>query len=187
MLDHRFKEFGRQGCAIGSGQRRAFDMLQTADRGGEDIRLKPVFVIDLADALEQAQPVFADIVQAADEGRHEGCSGFGGQQRLFAKVLRWLKIRHIRTRPYTPRTKGKAECFILTLLRDWAYATPYRSSDSQNLDLQRYLDWYNTARPHYAFAKQSPAKRFNDLLKNVLRNDRWQLSATGVDIWRRIF
>ena len=91
--------------------------------------------------------------------------------RLFAKVLRWLKIRHIRTRPYTPRTNGKAERFIQTLLREWAYAIPYRSSESRNLDLARYLDWYNTDRPHYALAKQSPAKRLNDLLNNVLRND----------------
>jgi transposase InsO family protein len=91
--------------------------------------------------------------------------------RLFAKVLGWLKIRHIRTRPYTPRTNGKAERFIQTLLREWAYAIPYRSSDSRNLDLVRYLDWYNTNRPHYALAKQSPAKRLNDLLNNVMRND----------------
>ena len=91
--------------------------------------------------------------------------------RLFAKVLGWLKIRHIRTRPYTPRTNGKAERFIQTLLREWAYAIPYRSSDSRNRDLVRYLHWYNTARPHYALAKQSPAKRLNDLLNNVMRND----------------
>uniref|UniRef100_UPI0025BF50E4 IS481 family transposase n=1 Tax=Maricaulis sp. TaxID=1486257 RepID=UPI0025BF50E4 len=76
--------------------------------------------------------------------------------RLFAKALRWLGIRHIRTRPYTPRTNGKAERFIQTLLREWAYAIPYRSSDSRNRDLARYLDWYNTGRPHYALAKQPP-------------------------------
>lgn len=91
--------------------------------------------------------------------------------RLFAKVLGWLKIRHIRTRPYTPRTNGKVERFIQTLLREWAYAIPYRSSDSRNRDLVRYLDWYNTNRPHYALAKHPPAKRLNDLLNNVLRND----------------
>lgn len=91
--------------------------------------------------------------------------------RLFAKALRWLNIRHIRTRPYTPRTNGKAERFIQTLLREWAYAIPYRSSDSRNTDLARYLDWYNTARPHYALGRQPPAKRLSQLLNNVLRND----------------
>tara|TARA_B100000965_G_scaffold359301_1_gene339268 strand:+ start:335 stop:1288 length:954 start_codon:yes stop_codon:yes gene_type:complete len=91
--------------------------------------------------------------------------------RLFAKALRWLNIRHIRTRPYTPRTNGKAERFIQTLMREWAYAIPYRSSDSRNRDLARYLDFYNTARPHYALSKQPPAQRLNALLNNVLRND----------------
>ncbi len=79
--------------------------------------------------------------------------------RLFAKVLRWLGIRHIRTRPYTPRTNGKAERFIQTLLRKWAYAIPYRSSDSRNRDLARYLDWYNTNRPHYALSRQPPPRK----------------------------
>lgn len=90
--------------------------------------------------------------------------------RLFAKALRWLGIRHIRTRPYTPRTNGKAERFIQTLLREWAYAIPYTSSDSRNRDLDRYLHWYNTARPHYALNRQPPAKRLTQL-NNVLRND----------------
>ncbi len=90
--------------------------------------------------------------------------------KLFAKALRWLGIRHIRTRPYTPRTNGKAERFIQTLLREWAYAIPYRSSDSRNRDLARYLDWYNTGRPHYALSRQPPAKRLAQL-NNVMRND----------------
>ena len=50
------------------------------------------------------------------------------RSRLFAKALRWLGVRHIHTRPYTPKTNGKAERFIQTLLREWAYAIPYRSS-----------------------------------------------------------
>jgi len=90
--------------------------------------------------------------------------------RLFAKALRWLNIHHIRTRPYTPRTNGKAERFIQTLLREWAYAIPYRSSNSRNRDLGRYLNWYNTARPHYALSRQPPAKRLAQL-NNVTRND----------------
>ena len=90
--------------------------------------------------------------------------------RLFAKALRWLNIRHIRTRPYTPRTNGKAERFIQTLMREWAYAIPYRSSDSRNRDLVRYLHWYNTDRPHYALNRQPPATRL-DQLNNGVRND----------------
>ena len=91
--------------------------------------------------------------------------------RLFAKVLGWLNIRHIRTKPYTPRTNGKAERFIQTLMREWAYAIPYTSSNSRNRDLARYLNWYNTARPHYALKRQPPAKRLNAIMNNVMRND----------------
>jgi hypothetical protein len=57
------------------------------------------------------------------------CHGSGYVARLFRKALRMLSIRHIRTRPYTPKTNGKAERFIQTLMREWAYAIPFRSSD----------------------------------------------------------
>ena len=77
-----------------------------------------------------------------------------------------LGIRHIRTRPYTPKTNGKAERFIQTLLREWAYAIPYRSSDSRSADLPRWLDWYNRNRPHSALNAQPPASALNNLLRN---------------------
>ena len=58
------------------------------------------------------------------------CYGSGYVARLFRKALRMLGIRHIRTRPYTPRTNGKAERFIQTSLREWAYARPTRRQAS---------------------------------------------------------
>jgi transposase InsO family protein len=54
-------------------------------------------------------------------------NGLGYVARLFRKVLGLFGIRHIRTRPYTPKTNGKAERFIQTLLREWAYAIPSSS------------------------------------------------------------
>ncbi|MBM6584249.1 transposase [Microvirga sp. BT689] len=75
-------------------------------------------------------------------------SGSGYVARLFRKALRRLGIRHIRTRTYTPKTKGKAERFIQTLLREWAYAIPFVSSDARAADLPRWLTWYNQQRPH---------------------------------------
>ena len=81
----------------------------------------------------------------------------GYVSRLFAKACRLLHIRHLRTRPYTPRTNGKAERFIQTLLREWAYALPYRSADSRTADLPRWLAWYNTDRPHTGLAGRTPA------------------------------
>ena len=86
--------------------------------------------------------------------------------RLFAKALRWLGIRHIRTRPYTPKTNGKAERFIQTLLREWAYAVPYRSSDSRTRDLPRWMMWYNEHRPNVALASLSPDAKLNNFMRS---------------------
>jgi hypothetical protein len=66
-------------------------------------------------------------------------NGSGYVARLFRKILRMLGIRHIRTRPSTPRTNGKAERFIQTMLREWAYSIPFRSSDRRVADLPRWL------------------------------------------------
>jgi transposase InsO family protein len=82
-------------------------------------------------------------------------NGSGYLSRLFRKVCRLLRLRHIRTRPYTPKTNGKAERFIQTLLREWTYALPYRSSDTRAADLPRWLRHYNE-RPHASLARQSP-------------------------------
>lgn len=86
--------------------------------------------------------------------------------RLFGKALRRLNIRHIRTRPSTPKTNGKAERFIQTLLREWAYAIPSRSSDTRNADLQRWLDWYNQRRPHSALNAQPPVAELNNAMRS---------------------
>jgi transposase InsO family protein len=76
--------------------------------------------------------------------------------RLFKKACRILRLRHLRTRPYTPRTNGKAERFIQTLLRESAYALPYRSSDTRAADLPRWLRHYKHERPHASLARQAP-------------------------------
>jgi transposase InsO family protein len=85
-------------------------------------------------------------------------NGSGYVARLFQKALRMLAIRHIRTRPYTPKTNGKAERFIQTLLREWAYVIPFRSSDTRAADLPRWIAWYNQQRPHVSLGKRSPVQ-----------------------------
>ena len=77
--------------------------------------------------------------------------------------------RHIRTRPYTPRTNGKAERFIQTSLREWAYATPFNSSAERHAAMHPWLHDYNTARPHAALAGKPPITRLNR--DNVLGSD----------------
>lgn len=77
----------------------------------------------------------------------------------FAQALAALGARHLRTRPYTPRTNGKAERLIQTLLREWAYAQAYRSSIPRALALRPYLAYYNTERPHTALGFTTPRQR----------------------------
>ena len=93
-------------------------------------------------------------------------NGSAYRSRRFAKALRLLAIRHIFTRPYTPKTNGKAERFIQTLLREWAYGLTHPSSAARNADLPRWLDWFNRSRPHSALNGLPPLERVNNLVRN---------------------
>ena len=75
---------------------------------------------------------------------------------VFKAVCQTLNLRHLRTRPYRPRTNGKAERFIQTLLREWAYKRPYSTSGQRTDRLNPYLDRYNRRRPHAALNNRSP-------------------------------
>jgi transposase InsO family protein len=97
-------------------------------------------------------------------------NGSAYKSRRFAKLLRRLGLRHIRTRPYTPRTNGKAERFIQTLLREWAYAYRYPSSQHRADELQPWMHHYNFHRPHSATSHRPPASRLGFDGNNVLRN-----------------
>lgn len=76
--------------------------------------------------------------------------------KAFAATLARRGVRHIRTKPYTPKTNGKAERFIQTLLREWAYAKPYAASRRRNAALAPFIDRYNRRRPHASLAGRSP-------------------------------
>jgi len=84
--------------------------------------------------------------------------------KAFAKACSVLKLKHIRTRPYTPRTNGKAERFIQTLCKEWAYAIPFQNSQERNAWLPRYLSIYNRIRKHSALGGRSPQQRLHELL-----------------------
>src|SRR3954466_15218079 len=87
--------------------------------------------------------------------------------RQFGALGRLLQVRHKRTRPYTPRTNGKAERFIQTLLREWAYRFSYDSSEERKRWLPPYLHFYNYHRAHSAVAYNPPISRLdrNNVLK----------------------
>jgi len=86
-------------------------------------------------------------------------NGFGYLSRLFAQACEELRARHGRTRPYRPRTNGKVERFIQTLLREWAYATSYANSRVRTQALRRWLTHYNRRRPHSSLAGVAPFSR----------------------------
>jgi transposase InsO family protein len=78
-------------------------------------------------------------------------------------------VRHLRTKPYTPRTNGKAERFLQTVMRECAYAHAFQSSQARAAALPRWLHIYNVHRPHTALAGQSPISRL--VVNNLLGND----------------
>jgi transposase InsO family protein len=93
-------------------------------------------------------------------------NGSAYRSKLFANALRQAGARHVRTRPYTPRTNGKAERFIQTSLREWAYARPYASSAERTLAIGPWTDSYNLTRPHAGLKGITPWQRVNNVLGN---------------------
>ena len=77
----------------------------------------------------------------------------------FRRACRRLRLKHIRTKPYTPKTNGKAERFIQTALREWAYARAYPNSDRRAQQLPIWLNEYNWHRPHGALKYKPPISR----------------------------
>ena len=87
----------------------------------------------------------------------------------FARACKRLKLRHIRTKPYTPKTNGKAERFIQTALREWAYAKAYSHSDRRIDELSRWLHQYNWHRLHGGIHAKTPISRLGLTEDNLLR------------------
>jgi transposase InsO family protein len=92
----------------------------------------------------------------------------GGAYRstVHALACKALKIRHLRTRPYRPRTNGKAERFIRTMLGGWAYGAIYRSSAERTAALPGWLEFYNWRRPHGSLSHRPPGARLGELKRN---------------------
>jgi transposase InsO family protein/transposase len=82
---------------------------------------------------------------------------------VHALACRALAIKHLRTRPYRPRTNGKAERFIRTLVDGWAYGAVYRTSSERTTALAGWLDWYNRLRPHRSLGRKPPLTQLAEM------------------------
>jgi transposase InsO family protein len=91
------------------------------------------------------------------------------RSRRFATACHALGLRHLFTRPYTPRTNGKAERFIKTALLEWAYVRLYRHSEDRAQALTRWLHHYNWHRPHSAVGGRPPITRVVCSADNLVR------------------
>ena len=91
-------------------------------------------------------------------------NGTGYISHRFAETMARLEIRHIRTRPYRPQTNGKAERFIQTAIREWAYVRPYRTSGHRTAALSHFQKHYNGQRDHSSIGDQPPLSRLKELL-----------------------
>jgi transposase InsO family protein len=88
--------------------------------------------------------------------------------RAFGAACRQLGIKHVRTRPYTPKTNGKAERFIQSSLREWAYASSFDTSAHRADQLPRWLHRYNWHRPHSSLGLKPPVSRLPLTENNLL-------------------
>lgn len=91
------------------------------------------------------------------------------RSKVFRAACQRLGIRHLFTRPYRPRTNGKAERFIQSALREWAYARTYRSSEQRAAHLNPWLHRYNWHRPHGSLGAKSPISVLGLPQNNLLR------------------
>jgi transposase InsO family protein len=142
--------------AIDDASRLAYTALLPNEKQESAIRF-------LGDALAW----FAAHGVAAERVMTDNGSAF--KSKLFAAALRAQGLKHKRTRPYTPRTNGKAERFIQTSLREWAYAGPFHSSAERAHAMPTWLCAYNTTRPHAALGGRPPISRLTR--DNLLGND----------------
>lgn len=91
------------------------------------------------------------------------------RSNAFNKTCKSLGLRHIYTRPYTPKTNGKAERFIQSSLREWAYGRAYQTSEQRKAELPYWLHHYNWHRPHSGINRKPPISRSGLDVNNLMR------------------
>jgi transposase InsO family protein len=142
--------------AIDDNSRLAFSQIKKDERKGSAIAFLKASVAYYKSLGIRIERVMTD-------------NGSCYRSRAFAKICKRMAIKHIFTKPYTPRTNGKAERFIQTALREWAYAKAYSHSDRRIDELSRWLHQYNWHRLHGGIHAKTPISRLGLTEDNLLR------------------
>src|SRR5215207_1514778 len=117
--------------------------------------------------LEAAVAYFANLGVRVERVMTDNGSCY--RSKMFRAACQRLGLRQIFTRPYTPKTNGKAERFIQTALREWGYAQAYQSSLQRTAELSNWLHRYNWHRPHGSLKAKTPISRLGLAGNNLLR------------------
>jgi transposase InsO family protein len=141
---------------IDDASRVAFSQLKKDERKGSAVAFLKAAVAYYASLGVKVQRVMTD-------------NGSCYRSRTFARACKKLGLKHIRTKPYTPKTNGKAERFIQTSLREWAYACAYNTSDERAAELPRWMHRYNWHRPHGSIGSKPPISKLGLTGNNLLR------------------
>lgn len=141
---------------IDDASRVAFSQLKKDERKASAVAFLKAAVAYYASLGVKVQRVMTD-------------NGSCYRSRAFARACKRLGLKHIRTKPYTPKTNGKAERFIQTSLREWAYASAYNTSDERAAELPRWMHRYNWHRPHGSIGAKPPISRLGLSGNNLLR------------------
>src|SRR5262249_47056257 len=149
-------------ASVGSSSMSA----STMPRGSRSCRCWPIRESAVA-FLEAAVAYFAKLGVRLERVMTDNGSCY--QSKMFRAACKRLGLRQVFTRPYTPRTNGKAERFIQTALREWAYARAYHNSDQRSDELMHWLHRYNWHRPHGSLKANTPISRLGLSEDNQLR------------------
>lgn len=141
---------------IDDASRIAFSLVMKDERQGSAVAFLEAAVAYYASLGVKVERVMTD-------------NGSCYRSRAFARACKKLDLRHIFTRPYTPKTNGKAERFVQTSLREWAYARAYNTSAQRTAELTRWLHQYNWHRPHGSIGAVPPITRLGLAGNNLLR------------------
>jgi len=161
-VGHRITGDRRQGCSRGAGYEKVHVAIDGASRLAYVEVLPDAQKATIVGFLARAVGWFSEqgttCRRVLSDNGSAYCSGD------WRKACKTLALKPIRTNPYTPRTNGKAERFIQTLCREWAYGMPFPTSEERKWWLPRYLGLDNRRRCHMALGGLSPQQRLVSLL-----------------------